>query len=381
MSVSRVVVRLAVLSLVWGCDSGRDVLLGDLAANDAAIGEEGSTPDAVWDGGGASPDARLPDVDSEGGPPSTCASGEGVPMATRAFLTDAVGFGRLAAGGSMGCVYHVTNLADVGAGSLREGAERLEPLWIVFDVSGDIELTTAIALGSNKTVDGRGAAITVRNFGFILGSASVNVVIEHVTFIGNLQGSDNDAIKIVDGAHIVWIDHCSLSNYGDGLIDITRAATDVTVSWCLFSMHDYAMLIGRSADDVDDVNIRVTLHHNWWNQTGSYAPRLRFGKAHVFNNLIDRWRSAASACTMGGEIYSEANIFIAKDDKAGLATSAGSDTVRGRASTIGDWLQNGAEALPWEADLVFQPSTFYRYTAVRADATLQTAIMDGAGAR
>ncbi len=128
------------------------------------------------------------------------------------------------------------------------------------------------------------------------------------------------------------------------------------------------------------MNIRLTLHHNWWNQTGSYAPRLRFGKAHVLNNLVDRWRTAAAACTMGGEIYSEGNVFIAKDDKQALATSAGSDTVKGRAKSIGDWLQNGAVVAQDDADLVFQPWTFYSYTAARADAALDAAIRAGAGA-
>jgi pectate lyase len=295
-------------------------------------------------------------------------------------LAQAIGFGRSAGGGSNGCMYHVTSLAEAGPGSLRDGAERVDPLWIVFDVSGDIDLTSAIALGSNKTLDGRGAAITVRNFGVTLVGAVSNVVIENLTFVGNMQGSNNDAIQIVDGAHTIWIDHCSLSNYGDGLIDITHAATDVTVSWCVFSMHDAVMLIGRSASDVDDVNIRVTVHHNWWNQTGTYAPRLRFGKAHVLNNLIDRWRSAASASTMGGEIYSEGNVFVAKDDKVALGTSAGTDTVLGRANSIGDWLQNGAIVQPNEPDLVFLPSAAYSYTPVRADAALQAEIMASAGA-
>jgi pectate lyase len=194
-----------------------------------------------------------------------------------------------------------------------------------------------------------------------------------------MQGSNNDAIQIADGSNTVWIDHCSLTSYGDGLIDITHAATDVTVSWSVFSMHDSVMLIGRSPDDFDDVNIRVTVHHNWWNQTGTYAPRLRFGKAHVLNNLIDRWRSAASASTMGGEIFSEGNVFVAASDKVALATSAGSDTVLGRAKSIGDLLQNGAIVQTNEPDLVFQPT--YSYTAVRADAALQAAIVAGAGAR
>lgn len=380
MSVSSHVFSLVIATLVGGCSEGRDVVLGDLPFGDASFAEDAPAPD----GNSQPEDGSLADVTKpEAGTDASipCASGESVSIAMRQFLSEAIGFGGAATGGSSGCVYHVTSRADAGPGSLREGAERVDPLWIVFDVSGDIELASAIAMRSNKTVDGRGAAVTIRNFGLILGGATTsNVIIENLTFIGNMQGGNNDAIQIADGARTVWIDHCSLSSYGDGLIDITHGATDVTVSWSVFSAHDFVMLIGRSPDDVEDVNIRATLHHNWWNQTGSYAPRLRFGKAHVLNNLIDRWRTAASAATMGGEIYSEGNVFAAKDDKQALATTAGSDTVRGRAKSIGDLLQNSAVVDQWEGDLVFQPRAFYSYPIPdRADAALQSAIMTGAG--
>jgi pectate lyase len=362
----------------FGCDVAQDVVLGDLPMSDAALGQEDSSPDAMSTDA-VSIDAMSPDAGRDDATP--CAPGGNVTSTMRQFLTEAVGFGASATGGSSGCVYHVTSLADAGEGSLRDGAERGEALWIVFDISGVIELSSPIAVGSNKTLDGRIAAITIKNFGLILGAATSDVVIEHLTFLGNMSGSNNDAIQIADGARTVWIDHCSFSSYGDGLIDITHAATDVTVSWSAFSAHDFVMLVGRSPEDVEDVNVRVTLHHNWWNQTGSYAPRLRFGKAHLLNNLIDRWRTAAAACTMGGEIYSEGNVFIARDDKQALATSAGTDTVRGRAKSIGDWLQNGAVVDQHEGDLVFQPSTFYSYTPERAEAALESAIRAGAGAR
>ena len=278
-------------------------------------------------------------------------------------------------------MYRVNSPADAGEGSLREGAERVEPLWIVFDVS-DIELTSAITMGPNKTLDGRGRRTTIRNFGLNLGGAAVsNVVIENLTFVGNATGSNNDAIQISDAAHTIWVDHCSLSNYGDGLIDITHGATDVTVSWSVFSMHDYAVLLGRHPMDTEDRDLRVTLHHNWWNQIDSYAPRLRFGKAHLFNNLIDRWRTAASACTMDGEIYSEGNIFVVGNDKKALATMAGDDSVRGRAKSVDDRFIGEAITELDGADLVFQPSTYYSHKADVPDNALRDRITTGAGPR
>jgi pectate lyase len=378
VSAPRDVVRLLVWSCFCGCGAGRDVVLGDLPLNDAALGQETSIADGSADpDGSSSPDAGLPETGADA---ATCPGGS-VSAAMRQLLMGAMGFGRGATGGSSGCVYRVTNLEDTGFGSLRDAAERAEPLWIVFETSGNIQLTSPIIMGSHKTVDGRNATITIRNFGFNLGSTTSNVIIENLAFVGNGMGADNDAIKLIDGAHTVWVDHCALSNYGDGLIDITRASTDVTVSWSVFSTNDFVVLLGRHPMDTMDVNIRVTLHHNWWNQTGSYAPRLRFGKAHVLNNLIDRWKSAASAATMGGEIYSEGNVFIAAEDKQALATSAGSDTVRGRAKSIGDWLQNSAVVDQNEQEFVFQPTDFYPYVSERADAILEASIRLQAGVR
>ncbi|WZY83522.1 hypothetical protein YC2023_029906 [Brassica napus] len=42
----------------------------------------------------------------------------------------------------------------------------------------------------------------------------------------------------------IWIDRCSFKNYYDGLIDITRESTDITVSRCHFMNHNKTMLTG-----------------------------------------------------------------------------------------------------------------------------------------
>jgi hypothetical protein len=81
---------------------------------------------------------------------------------------------------------------------------------------------------------------------------------------------------------------------------------------------------------------------------------------------------------MGGELYSERNVFFAKDDKVGLAISAGTDPVLGKAKSLGDWLQNGA--MVQQSEPVFEPMAYYSYTPALADPALQAEIMAGAGA-
>ncbi|CAN0836962.1 Putative pectate lyase 21 [Linum grandiflorum] len=152
----------------------------------------------------------------------------------RALACCAEGFGRMAIGGLHGAIYSVTSLAgllvpiDDGPGSLREGCRRKEPLWIVFDVSGTIELKTFLSVSSYKTIDGRGQRIKFTGKGLRLKECE-HIIISNLEFQGG-RGHDVDGIQIKPNSRHIWIDRCSLRDYDDGLIDITRQSTDVTVS-------------------------------------------------------------------------------------------------------------------------------------------------------
>ena len=331
--------------LVSACGLGRDVLLGD-------------------------------------GPP--CPAGMDIPQATSALLADAVGFGRAANGGLGGCLYHVTTLADAGTGSLREGLARPEPLWIVFDLSGTIELSANLDVASNKTIDGRGRTVTLHNGGLVIEGQS-HVVVENLAFDGSgldpVAFASTDAISVLAGSHDVWIDHCSFSGYPDGLVDITQASTDVTVSWSRFQNQAMVMLISSNAEATADTVIRVTLHHNWFNQTSMYHPRLRFGKAHTFNNFHDRWGLAGIAVAMNGEIASENNIFAAASHPEALLTTAGTDPLPGLARSTDDWLLDGAVVVQTQPEVVFSPAAYYAYQAAPADDALRSSLTASTGPR
>ena len=241
--------------------------------------------DAIVDAGVFDNDAALADVAPS---PSNTAPFEDL-------LTERVGFGAEATGGAGGQLCIVSSTDNDGPGTLRnciEGAE--EPTWVRFAIDGDIRLRTPVALPSDMTIDGREHYIRLFGHGFELHDVS-NVIVTNIIFKEGNDGGDNDAIQIKHGAHDIWIHHVSLSNYGDGLIDITRAATDVTISWCKFSNHRKVMLIGSDPDQTDDRNIRVTLHHNWFKRTNSGILGSALGRSTPSTIIMTAGATTASA--------------------------------------------------------------------------------------
>ena len=110
--------------------------------------------------------------------------------------------------------------------------------------------------------------------------------------------SQYDSITINGGTHI-WIDHCHFKDeqqptetyfnreyeHRDGLIDITNQADRITISYNVFERHNKAIMIGNSdAKTADEGKLNVTLHHNYFHNLVQRAPRVRFGKVHVYNN-------------------------------------------------------------------------------------------------
>ena len=96
----------------------------------------------------------------------------------------AEGEGRFTSGGRGGDVYHVINLHDSGAGSLRHGLATAfnGPRTIVFDVGGTIALASDLSVtNANVTIAGEtapGQGIVITNYG--LGINAPNVIMRHI---------------------------------------------------------------------------------------------------------------------------------------------------------------------------------------------------------
>ena len=214
------------------------------------------------------------------------------------------------------------------------------------------EQRVRIRIGSNTTIVGVDKHATIRGGWFdirgTLSTNQTNIIIRNLTFEDTYDcftawdptdgelGSWNaeyDSISLRFANH-VWIDHNTfrdretaddtlphyfgvLYQIHDGLLDITNASDFVTVSWNRFENHDKVMLIGSSDSGTTAANdrgkLRVTLHHNLFEEMGQRTPRVRFGQVHVYNNYykIDNAGNYVYSWGVGLEsaIYAENNFF------------------------------------------------------------------------
>ena len=73
--------------------------------------------------------------------------------------------------------------------------------------------------------------------------------------------SDGDGVSIFGGTH-VWVDHCSLSNCADGLVDAIHGSSMITISNNYLTHHDKVMLLGHSDSYTQDKGMQVTIAFN-----------------------------------------------------------------------------------------------------------------------
>ncbi len=146
--------------------------------------------------------------------------------------------------------------------------------------------------------------------------------------------SEYDMLQVINKATHVWIDHSEFTDapnldssqpeyFGrpyqvhDGAVDVTNGSDLVTMSFNRFSDHDKLLLIG-STDNTnrgDPGKLRVTIHHNVFENVGQRAPRVRFGQVDVYNNhfKVNEDSTVPYGYTLGAgfdsHLYAEANAF------------------------------------------------------------------------
>ena len=82
------------------------------------------------------------------------------------------------------------------------------------------------------------------------------------------------------------------------------------MSHCHIHDHFKVSLISSGDDQVGDTVIRATYHHNYFHDTGSRLPSIRFGKAHIFNNYyLNNPEGTGVNSRMGAVVRVEGNHF------------------------------------------------------------------------
>ena len=222
----------------------------------------------------------------------------------------AEGFGRYTTGGRGGNVYHVTTLEDDGKtstkGTLRWANAQAGPRTIVFDVSGTIQLKSALKLNTNTTLAGQtapGDGICIAGYQVTLNK---NNIVRYVRFRpGDENAGEHDGLGAMDSENII-VDHCSVSWSVDECLSV-YGSKNFTVQWCISSQslnqsthakgnHGYGGNWGGSG---------ASYHHNLIAHHVSRTPRLgprpgtqKDERMDLRNNVVYNW--TGNGC-YGGE--------------------------------------------------------------------------------
>jgi pectate lyase len=212
-------------------------------------------------------------------------------------------------GGAGGASTTVSTLAALQAwASNREGNTTPEILYISGKISSSSTTVVNVKHGANVSILGLGSSAELQNVGLNIWDYE-NVIVRNLK-IHEVFYPD-DALTI-DACNHVWVDHCELHSIigdgitvdtYDGLLDIKRGSKYVTVSWCYLHDHMKTMLIGHTDNtslQATDSEMRITLHHNYHQNTDGRNPSLRFGAVHMFNNYFDNISDYGLAARDGG---------------------------------------------------------------------------------
>lgn len=301
------------------------------------------------------------------------------------LMSNRIGFAKDTQGGHGGVEYIVTSLDDSGLGSLREALESAEAYWITFSVEGEIELLKPIRAKSNKTVDGRDVEIVLKGYGIQIYDAT-DVIVASIAIVDGAPDS-TDAIEIVR-SNEVWIDHVTLANFGDGLIDIKYAPgreMNVTVSNSLFDEHNKVSLVGLHKPEApDDSNISVTYANNYFTaSTAQRHPRVAQAYAHLVNNVIE-WNQYGVASYDKARVYSEGNWYVAPEgnNKTAIDYTHGGTVGEylipdGYVKSVNDVFENGSTIATNKKQRVSKPR--YKYQTLEMNDANKAIIIAQAG--
>jgi autotransporter-associated beta strand protein len=233
---------------------------------------------------------------------------------------EAEGFGRFATGGrtslASSTVYHVTNLNDTGAGSLRDALSQSNR-FVVFDVGGIINLSSVVTVASNITIAGQTAPGGIQVYGNrVAFHGANNLISRHWAVRGSSSMGRNDTASLVRGQSMIW-DHMSITWGVDSNFDINPDSGQIIDNLTIQNS-----IIGQGLDSVGHSTgqllqpgdgRRTSIIKNLYTDNATRNPKVK-GENEFINNVVYGWESAAYI--MGGDsegishANAEGNYFI-----------------------------------------------------------------------
>lgn len=226
---------------------------------------------------------------------------------------EAQGWGRFATGGRTGTVYHVTNLNDSGAGSLRDAASQPNRI-IVFDVAGVIKLSSRLVFSKNlyiagQTAPGEGVTVYGNAVSF---SGATNTICRYMRFrMGAGGDSGRDCAGVSNGTNMIF-DHCSFAWGRDETFSINSDGKgdlgDITIMNCIVGQG----LMSHSAGGLIQAD-NITLYRNFYCDNNTRNNKVK-GRNQYANNIVYNWKDGAYI--MGGDSEGQSycniqgNLFI-----------------------------------------------------------------------
>ncbi|MEV4416628.1 pectate lyase [Catellatospora sp. NPDC049609] len=336
--------------------------IGLMSSYASASFDDVTVNDTAGPGGPSSPPPSSappsPSASSSPPPPGTCNTG-GAPTGFAAVNA----WGRNGTtGGAGGATIEVDTAAELISAIGQSG-----PLNIC--VKGMITLPAGMYnVSSHKSIIGVGSTAGISGGGFNIGlpiddaitsppaNAVQNVIIRNLSF----RNASDDSINVQMFSHHIWLDHNDLAQGYDGLIDVKRGSSYVTISWNHTHHHSKNMLLGRDdADDEQDTGrLKVSYHHNWFDETPQRNPRVRYGEpVHIYNNYYFHNTDAGVACQTNAGCMVEGNYFESVEEPITNSYAGPS----GRCVARNNVFTGTEPGAPDCSGSVEEPSNYYSY--------------------